>query len=73
LDTKGVLHTRLISLAYIKFADDVAKQAAVDEAKVLGARDFERFVADKKGRPMQEECLHENQVTICCHCRKKLA
>lgn len=72
LDTKGVLHTRLITLASIKM-DDAQKQEAIDQAKVLGARDFERFVAEKKGRPLQEECLHENQVTICCHCRKKLS
>ena len=72
LDTKGVLHTRLITLASIKFENDDGKQAAIDEAKILGARDFERFVAEKKGREIPSECAHENQVTICTKCRARI-
>jgi hypothetical protein len=52
--------------------DEDKKQEALDQAKVLGARDFERFVAEKKGKTLPENCLHENQVTICAKCRTRL-
>lgn len=71
LDTKGVLHSRLIELTSVRM-DDAQKVEAVEQAKLLGPRDFERFVAEKKGKPLPENCTHENQVTICTVCRKKL-
>ena len=69
LNTKGILHSRLIALSSVKMDDP---QAVVDQARELGPRDFERFIAEKKGKPLPEICPHEKTVTICEVCRAKV-
>lgn len=71
MDTRGILHSRLIELSPIKM-DDAEKEIALLKAKELGPRDFERFVAEKKGKTLPDECLHGETVTICKICRTRL-
>ena len=71
MDTRGILHSRLIELSPIKM-DDAEKELALVKAKELGPRDFERFVAEKKGKAIPSECLHGETVTICKICRTRL-
>lgn len=72
MDTRGILHSRLIELSPIRMTDE-EKELALVKAKELGPRDFERFVAEKKGKTLPEVCPHLKQVTICTKCRAKLA
>lgn len=71
LNTKGVLHSRLIDMSSLKLTEE-QKEDAVEKARVLGPRDFERFVLEKKGRPLPEQCEHLERVTICTKCRARL-
>ena len=71
MDAKGILHSRLIELSPIKM-DDAEKELALVKAKELGPRDFERFVAEKKGKTLPELCPHEKTVTICEKCRVRI-
>jgi hypothetical protein len=71
MDTKGVLHSRLIEMTSLKF-DDAQREEAVEKARLLGPRDFERFVAEKKGKPIPSECEHKELVTICSICRQRV-
>ena len=72
LDVKGILHTRLISMTSIPMSEE-EKVLALSEARERGPRDFERFVAEKKGRTIPEACPHTKTVTICESCRQKLS
>lgn len=71
LDVHGVLHSRLIELSPLKLSEP-AKAEAISAARELGPRDFEAFVAQKKGRTPVEQCEHKNLVTICSDCRQKM-
>mgnify|MGYP001194373903 CR=1 FL=1 len=71
LQVEGILHTRLIELSPLRL-DEPGKAEAISAARELGPRDFERFVAEKKGRKIPEDCDHAEQVTICSKCRARL-
>ena len=71
LDVHGILHTRLIELSPIRM-DEVQKAEAISAARELGPRDFERFVAEKKGKTVPAECDHSEQVVICKKCNARL-
>jgi hypothetical protein len=70
LDVHGILHTRLIELSPLRL-DEPQKAEAISAARELGPRDFERFVAEKKGAKLAEVCEHTETVKICkaCHAR----
>ena len=71
LQVEGILHSRLIELSPLKMTE-VQKAEALSAARELGPRDFERFVAEKKGRKPPDICEHKNLVTICQDCRAKM-
>lgn len=71
LNTTGILHSRLIALSSVKMEDD-KKQEVIDQVRDLGPRDFDRYLAEKKGKAIPAECKHEEQVTICKICNTRL-
>jgi hypothetical protein len=72
LNVEGVLHSRLIDMTSLKLTDE-QKEEAVEKARVLGPRDFQRFVLEKKGRALPEQCPHHKTVTICEVCRARIS
>jgi hypothetical protein len=71
MDVHGILHSRLIELSPISMTE-VQKAEAISAARELGPRDFERFIAEKKGKTVPALCEHKNLVTICSDCRAKM-
>ena len=71
LDVKGILHTRLISMTSIPM-DEPAKAEAISAARELGPRDFEIFVATKKGKTPPSQCEHAELITICKKCNARI-
>ena len=72
LQVEGILHSRLIELSPLKL-DEPGKAEAISAARELGPRDFDRFIAEKKGRPIPADCPHNEKVTICVKCRAKIS
>jgi len=71
LDVHGILHTRMIELSPLKLTEP-QKAEAISAARELGPRDFERFVAEKRGKIIAEVCDHSELVTICKKCNARM-